>query len=211
MATTSDDSVPNLSGTQAAVVAGISERHFRRMLADGNGPPQAPNGTLPPGPFRDWLRARFAEEFGVGVDGQAPASLEAEKTRLTRAQADKTELEVAELAGDLCRTDEVTTAWGDKNAAARAKFLGFPAKIAQRIAPPERIAEVQKLAQEVVYEVLLELAGDGLPERTRARRANSGRDMGAAAGPDGESVGRPESKAVARVKRRTGKVVDSDG
>lgn len=190
---------PPLTYEQAALLVNLTVRRLQQIVREGSGP-RCVDARFPVADFADWLAARNTE-----------SNFQAERTRLTRAQADKTELEVAELAGDLCRTNEVTTAWGDKNASARAKFLGFPAKIAQRIAPPERIAEVQKLAQECVYEVLLELAGDGLPERTRARRANGGRDLGATAGPDGQRVGRPESAAVARVKRRAGKVVDGDG
>lgn len=187
-----------LTHEQAAEVAGVTIRRLYQITDDE---PDGPK-RCKPGHFD-------CKEFGAWLAGRnGPDTFLAERTRLTKAQADKTELEVAELAGELVRTEEVSTAWGEKIASARARLLPFPSKIAQRIAPPERIAEVQALAQDVVYEALNELAGDGLPDRARSRQQAGQRDLDPAAPPDSKPVGRRKSKAVARVKRRAGKVAD---
>lgn len=174
---------------QAAILAGVTERHLHRLIADGDAP-QPIDSRLPVKEFAEWLDKR---KRGTDFD--------LARTRLTQAQADKTELEVAELAGDLVRAEEVTTAWGDKIAAARSRFLALPSKLAARVAPPGKTAEVHALAQATVYEALEELAGDGLPERARARRAAHAPDLAPAAKPNRKPVGGRKPKAKPRVKR----------
>jgi hypothetical protein len=200
------DSAPNLTGATAAVLAGMSERHFRRLLKDGTGPMQAPNGTHPPGQFRDWLRARWAADVGLGADGEPTESFQAERTRLTKAQADKAEMEAAELRRTLIRIEFVMQAWAEKIASWRAKLLAFPSKIAQRIATPDKMAEVQAQAQTVINELLNEFSGDGLPARVPGRGWAAVRDVGAATQIDGEPVGGLVSGVEPGVKRRARKV-----
>lgn len=200
------DSAPNLTGATAAVLAGMSERHFRRLLKDGTGPAQAPNGTHPPDQFRDWLRGRWSEEVGVGSDGRPADSFQAERTRLTKAQADKAEIEAAELARELVRTEDVKLTWGELVAAVRAKLLSLPSKLAPLLAPPGKIAEAQALAETMVHEALSELAGSGLPANHARTRGPGAVDAGAAAKADGESVGGSLPAAVKRVKRGARKV-----
>lgn len=200
------DSAPNLTGATAAVLAGMSERHFRRLLKDGTGPAQAPNGTHPPEQFREWMRARWADEAGLGVDGRPADSFQAERTRLTKAQADKAEIEAAELARELVRTEDVKLTWGELVAAVRAKLLSLPSKLAPLLAPPGKVAEAQALAETMVHEALSELAGSGLPAN-HARTGGPGAvDAGAAAQVDGEPVGGSLPAAVKRVKRGARKV-----
>ena len=106
-------------------------------------------------------RARPAEAAAAGED--ALADFQAERTRLTKAQADKAEMEAQQLRGELVRADLVVLEWADMIGAARARLLALPSAIAHRIAPPGKTAEAMALAKEAVNEALTELAGDGLP------------------------------------------------
>lgn len=194
----------------AAGMLGVSGRRVAQIVRDGEGPPQSADGRFPPAEFGVWFRARVKRELGISDDGEA-YDFQAERGRLTKYQADKTKLETEELRGDLIRSADVDEAWSAKAIEWRAKLLPFPSKIAQRIAPPERIAEVQAAAQAVVYEILNDIAGfDGLPDRARARRAAGGRDVAPAAESDGQPVGGRKPKAVAGVKRRAREVGDGD-
>jgi phage terminase Nu1 subunit (DNA packaging protein) len=102
---------------------------------------------------------------------EGSSAYEVERTRLTKAQADKTELEVQELRGILVRVPAAAEHWRGMVARARAKLLSLPSRIAAAIATPEKVAQCQDLAQGLVYEALAELAGDGIPDDVRMRAA----------------------------------------
>lgn len=138
-----------------------------------------------------------------------PGDVETERARLIKAQADKTELEVAELHGELVRVDDVTDAWSQHISAARAKLLSLPSKAAPRVMPG-RIAETQELLRNIIDEALNELAGDGLPERARSRIARAA-GVARTAEADRERVGRPRKGAQPGIKRRARKVADKPG
>lgn len=187
-----------LTAEQAAAVAGITVRRLNQLRKGREGPPQCASARYDCTEFGIWLARR-----------NAPDTFADARTRLTVAQADKTELEAKELAGELLRATDVAQVWGERKASIRAKLLPFPAKIAQRIAPPERLVEVQAEAQAVVYEVLRELAGDAAA--MPGDRPADGHGLPATAGSDGEPVGGSVSNAEPRVKRRTRKVVNGNG
>ena len=152
-------------------------------------------------------------------------TLEIERTRLTKAQADKTELEVQELRGSLIRVPAVIDHWQGRIAAARAKLLALPSKLAARIAQPDKIAEGQDLAQSLIYEALAELASDGIPNEVRERAAaierSTARDrhsrddqkqrrtgVATASAADDRAMGGRKPDAKRRGQRRAGKVSD---
>ena len=88
-----------------------------------------------------------------------------EKTRLTKAQADKAELEVSELEGQLIPAQLVQDTWTDFVANARAKLLALPSKIAHQVIALDKYAEAELLIKENVHDALSELAEDGIPTK----------------------------------------------
>ena len=86
-----------------------------------------------------------------------------EKTRLTKAQADKAELEVSELEGKLIPAHLVQDTWIDFVANVRAKLLGMPSRLAHQMIATEDYAEAEKLLKDCVYDALNELAENGIP------------------------------------------------
>jgi phage terminase Nu1 subunit (DNA packaging protein) len=88
-----------------------------------------------------------------------------EKTRLTKAQADKAELEVSELEGQLIPAQLVQDTWTDFVANARAKLLALPSKIAHQVIALDKYAEAELLIKENVHDALLELSDNGLPSK----------------------------------------------
>ena len=143
--------------------------------------------------------------------------LDRERTRLTKAQADKTELEVAELRAELVRAPVIGLHWQAMVAAMRAKLLSLPSKVAPQVAGPDSLSRTQELIQAVVHEALAEIAGDGFPADVRKRldmlRAGQSRDADreAAAGVDGDSVGKRAPAAKPRGQRGAGPVSKRKG
>ncbi len=88
-----------------------------------------------------------------------------EKTRLTKAQADKAELEVSELEGQLIPAQLVQDTWTDFVANARAKLLALPSKIAHQVIALDKYAEAELLIKENVHDALLELSDNGIPSK----------------------------------------------
>lgn len=132
--------------------------------------------------------------------------LDRERTRLTKAQADKTELEVAELRAELVRTPLIEQHWQAMVAAMRAKVVSIPSKVAPQVAGPDDLNRVQELIQAVVFEALAEIAGDAFPDDVRKRlalAADQGDSDGgeAAAETDGDAVGERPSATQRRGQR----------
>ena len=86
-----------------------------------------------------------------------------EKTRLTKAQADKAELEVSELEGQLIPAQLVQDTWTDMVANVRSKLLGLPSRIAHQVIALETYPEAEQLIKENVHDALSELAENGIP------------------------------------------------
>jgi len=92
------------------------------------------------------------------------ADIAEEKTRLTKAQADKAELEVSSLEGELIPAKLVQDTWTDLVASIRAKLLGLPSKVAHQVITVETYQDAELIIKEQVYEALDELAeSNGIP------------------------------------------------
>ena len=156
-----------------------------------------------------WRIDRAAMSEGNGLDF--------ERTRLTKAQADKTELEVSELRGELVRAPVIGLHWQAMVAAMRAKLLSLPSKVAPQVAGPDSLSRTQELIQANVHEALAEIAGDGFPNDVRKRldmlrSGESGNaDREAAAEADGHAVGKRAPAAKPRGQRGAGPVPKRKG
>ena len=86
--------------------------------------------------------------------------LNEERTRLTKAQADRAELELQEIEADLISTDTIKTIWSDYVANVRSKLLALPSKLGHLTQAAETYAEAEAIIKESVYECLEELSED---------------------------------------------------
>lgn len=199
-----------LTQEQAAEVVGLTARRLRQLADEGNGPAQTSGGQYEAREIGRWFKQRLLAELGVAQDGQV-YNFEAERARLTKAQADKTELEAAELAGHLARVEDVETEWGRMFGAMRARLLSLPTKAAPRARVALNDEEAAAVIEAEVLEALQELSSDGIPPTTRERRQRSqadGAGADTAATPDRQRVGRSVPAPVAG-KRRGARTVEN--
>lgn len=99
-----------------------------------------------------------------GSNSDEGHDFQVEKARLTKAQADKAEMEVSELSGDLVQVLDVVDEWQDQLMDMKGKLLSIPSKLATLVADMDNPSEVQELIDDYIREALLELsnyAGDG--------------------------------------------------
>lgn len=154
------------------------------------------------------LRAMVQWRIDRAGDG---GELDRERTRLTKAQADKTELEVSELRAQLVRAPVIELHWQALIGAMRAKLLSIPSKVAPQVVGTDNLARAQDLLQAGVFEALAEIAGDAFPNDVRKRldmaRSNVSSNGGeTAAEDDGSSVGKRASPAQRGGQRGAGAV-----
>ncbi|MCK5748506.1 MAG: hypothetical protein KAH44_19980 [Oricola sp.] len=133
---------------------------------------------------------KYLQERAFGKDA-APQDTHLERARLLKAQADKTELEVDTLRGNLMPVETIEADWLAMVMACRSRLLSIPSKTAFQIATLSDAHEIERFLKRVIYEALTELASmdddafESLPEDTE----DGDLGLDAAAGADGESVG----------------------
>lgn len=132
---------------------------------------------------------RYLQERAQGRPG-APEDYHQEKSRLVKLQADKAQLEVEELAGQLVRADDVKREWEEMLGDMKGRLLGLPSKAAPIVAPQTHPGEVLGVLEDLVNEALQELYEYG--DETAKREEAAGRereDFDAASETDGEPMG----------------------
>ena len=80
-----------------------------------------------------------------------------EKARKDKALADKTELQVAQMRGDLLDAEDVAQVLGDHIVAARARLLTMALTLAPQVAIEPDVVKCRRLIEGVVHEALGEL------------------------------------------------------
>lgn len=90
------------------------------------------------------------------LNGEA-GDLASEKARLTRAQADKTEIEIAKLRGDLVSLADAECGWSALVGAFRAKMLTLPPRAATTVLNKSE-KDAERLLTDMVSEALAELS-----------------------------------------------------
>ena len=81
-------------------------------------------------------------------------SLTAERTRLTRAQADQAEMENKTLTGELIPVAEIETIWTAIVLHVRNGFLNLAGKLSPRLAQEDKLEAVHKILDDEVYDIL---------------------------------------------------------
>lgn len=183
-----------LTRDEAAAVAGFSPRHLARLDKGEDAPPWTGRG-YDAERFGQWLKRQWRKDLGLADDGTV-YDYEKERARLTKAQADRTELEAAELRGELVRVEHLVEEWGRMLSALRARLLSLPSKTAPRARTAASDEVALRLIEDEVLQALEELSADGLPDRTRARRERVAGSAEASAAPERQRVGRPRKKAL---------------
>lgn len=90
-----------------------------------------------------------------------------EKARLTKAQADKAELEVEQLEKSLIPAQMVQDTWIEYVSNVRAKLLGLPSRIAHQVITVDKYSEAEEIIKDQVYDALNELSQHGIPKEYR--------------------------------------------
>ena len=132
------------------------------------------------------LYIKYLRERAFGNEAKE-TDLQTERTRLAKAQADRTEMEVGQLQDSLIKSDDVIDKWSELIGNCRAKLLNTPAKIAHIVVATETYAEVEEIIRNEIHEALNELAEQ--PFTSNSVDADT-KDVQATKEVKGKSVGR---------------------
>jgi phage terminase Nu1 subunit (DNA packaging protein) len=106
--------------------------------------------------IRNYLKKLKNKASAVTTEGVL--DFHEEKARLTKMQADKAEMEVREMSGELVRVDDVLQDWESILMDCKGKLLSIPSKLATLVTDIENPAEAQNLIEDHIREALEELA-----------------------------------------------------
>lgn len=96
-----------------------------------------------------------------GLRSGAPTDYAEERARMTKAQADKHEMEAAVMAGTLVDIEQLTTEWETMLMSMKAKLVAIPSKVATLVADEDNPAIIQSIIDDYMREALQELANYG--------------------------------------------------
>ena len=113
-----------------------------------------------------WLVSREIEKLTVTDDGQV-FDLDAERSRLTHHQANKTALEEKTLKGELIPAEEVFSKWEKMVSGFRAKMLSMPTKTSHLLVNVQEFDEIESILKSHIYEALKELSNEGTDENIK--------------------------------------------
>lgn len=102
------------------------------------------------------------------------AELERARIRSINATAEKTELEVEEMKGNLIALDEMKGMWAKVLGAFRARVLSMPSRLTPQLAAVRDPKKIEKLLKDTCYEALTELS-EYEPENNPKAKAGSKR------------------------------------
>ncbi len=169
----------------------------------------ANSGTIPMPNNGVWDLAACAHayiKYLQGRAGEEKRDYAVERTRLTKAQADKVEMEIKVLAGELLPATLVESIWGNMTSAARQRLLAVPYRMATAALSADSFSAIETAAAELIREALNELHSYDPADYRPAiefNRDETGMDVSTAAAPDREPVGGSKPPTQQRVQRRT--------
>lgn len=148
-------STPTYPVSTIAKLFNLTERRVQQLASDGV-IPKAERGKYDlVASVRGYIAFLQDRAFGkevVHVDAHQ------ERARLLKAQADKTELEVKTIKGELMSQDQIAEQWSGYVMAARSRLLSIPIRGAHLAMGLKEFHEIKGGLEELVREALTEIA-----------------------------------------------------
>ena len=184
-------------------IFGITSRQYRKH-AHEDGAPIVIGGKVNLIQACKWLISYYR----ALAKGQGSLSLTDERTRLTKINADRKQLQLRREIGGLIDTVEAMRLWGAVCQAVRSKILSMPSKLSPLVLGIKTIPEIKEITEKFAREVLNELSN---PDFVKAAIiSSSNRDMGYAKTPataNRKRMGRSRKNTKSRELSRAREVV----
>lgn len=191
---------------------GITVRRYRQLAKEGV-VPAVVKGKV------DFVQAAkgLIEYYRKLAAGSGDLSLTDERTRLTRIQADRKEIELLKALGELLPVQEAMKAWSAVIMTMKTRLQGSPRKLAPILFGCTKETEIQEILQREIDEICRELAEPDLKEISikagisSSRPERGSKPSSSKAKADRKRVGRSKPGIESGGKRRARKVVHGKG
>ena len=191
----------NVTAKQLAyLLNGITERRVQQLAAEGIIKKEARGRYNLVESVRGYCA--FMQDVASGSQGEKETDYGDARTQKMRADADKSIMEAAKLAGNLIPAEIVSYSWNHMVGAFRAKLLNLPKKTAPVVQHESSFRKCQSALQAAIHECLAELSDYRPPDRHFGNLEQF--ILGATADLNDKPVGRKRAKAVKRKQRRAG-------
>jgi phage terminase Nu1 subunit (DNA packaging protein) len=155
--------------------------------------------------FIRWYIDKLERELSIAKRGDE--SFTAANLRLTQANADLKELELATLRSDLIKLDDIKKLWERVIIAFKSKLLTLPTKLSPRLFNLQTVGEIKTILDDEVYNILNELSNTKLTSKPTQGTGTDDLPHGISSGKTHHKrVGRRKKSVKSRVKRRAGEV-----
>jgi phage terminase Nu1 subunit (DNA packaging protein) len=148
---------PTVSLATLAKLFNLTERRIQQLARDGIIPKPEKSGRYDLiGCVQGYVK--YLQDRASGRTEIEPQDTYIERARLLKAQADKTELEVKAMNGELIAADEVESLWSGLVASFRARLLALPVRCAHKVMSLKTYQEIESVLRAHVFEALSELS-----------------------------------------------------
>ena len=134
-----------ISAPEAALFLGLPERTFRHLVEEG---------VIPKADRGEYILGDVAKAYWK--HRLCGKSLEMEQIRLTKARADRLELDLAEQRGEIHRASAIMRVWANNVINTKTRLLSIPTKAAPELVG-KSIQEIQSNLEEEIGDALMEL------------------------------------------------------
>ena len=144
-----------------AQFVGVTQRHIQQFTQDGIITPDNPKEKNKQYDFVPTIRAlllHYREEAQKKARGQTSDEMEAAKLRDAEAKAELQELKLAELRGDVHKSEHIERVFGGMLGRLRSSLLSLPQGIAPLLVEKSDINEIAELIDERMNVMLAELS-----------------------------------------------------
>ena len=179
MAKTSDEKT--YSSSEVARVLGLTPRRVQQLVKQGTITAETRNGALRfdlAKTVQDYIAAIKAERPPTDEDAERQKLVE--EVRYKRAKADQAELELAEVRGNLHRSDDVEAVLADLVYAARSDLMALPGRAAVDAFAAKSAAEVAEILKREIHLIMEDLATYTYDPRRFEARVRSRKGWGEA-------------------------------
>jgi len=186
----------------------MKSRRYRTLAEEGKVPKLAKGGKVTDPMAAMTALACYYQKL---AEGNGSLSLTDERTRLTRINADKKELELEKARGELLDTAFAQKMWGGVLENIVKKIDIIPSKLPP-LAYGLSIPEIKAVTERMIFEIKNEMSNPDLEQIARTA-CNKGAAKFNTGAPDlkRKRVGRQKPDAKPRGKRGAGKVVHIEG
>ena len=157
--------VLNLTGPQAAALAGIAYSTFRDLLREDDAPPRETDGTFRTDKFGEWIKRRAIKKHlghrrnaPVDLDGSEALNPVQERARKDKELADKAALENQVRRGELVEAAQIGAKWVEILTRVRSRLARIPFAAAPLLFGVEDQVKVQVILEDQIRDALTELA-----------------------------------------------------